>query len=80
VYFKQWNKFAPSALISTMLIVEKDFDELGRLVFPKVAKWNHYNLTKGKENWEYISQTNFNHYWSSFLKAMGAIERKVYWD
>ncbi len=32
------------------------------------------------ENWEYISQTNFDHYWSSLLEAVGTKEKKVYWD
>jgi hypothetical protein len=33
-----------------------------------------------KENWEYISRTNFDYHWSSLLEVMGAKKRKVYWD
>ncbi len=54
--------------------------ELGYLVFLEVTKWNYCNLAQGMENWEYISQTNFDHYWSSLLEVVGAKERKLYWD
>jgi hypothetical protein len=62
-----------------MLTIEKE-GELGCLVFPEVAKWDLCNLAHGKESWEYINWTGFNHYWSSFLEAVGAREIKVYWD
>ncbi len=33
-----------------------------------------------RENWEYISRTNFDHYWSLLVEVVGTKERKVYWD
>ncbi len=55
-------------------------NELGYLVFIEVAKWDHCNSAQSKKKWKYLSQTSSNQPWSSLFEAMGARERRLYWD
>ncbi len=80
MFFRQGNKICSSCLNFNNVNGRKGEGELGCLVFLEVAKWDHCNSAHGRENWEYIIRTSFNHYWSSFLEAVGTIERKVYQD